>query len=368
MITALNTRQSWELTASQYLDLLFGGCPGYVNIWTAPNRHSHWHTTNDLNRAENDAIRFSDTQDVYVVMSTQKQIPSSGRGTEENAAAISCVWADIDIKGPTHKQQDLPTTEGDVQRLLDEFGLEPTLVVVTGGGLHVYWMFYQPWVFNGADEWKQARSLTNRVQGTIKMWAKQHGWKIDSTSDLVRVLRVPDTYNRKKELALPYKVHVIDYNPTNLYNPGDFESYLINAEPDEVGHDTTVTGKIGQGARNSSLFSFDCSLRAKYGLTEDEIYQCSSAVNLARCEPPLDDDELRHIAHSAARYEAGEFNPPRVLNKAERELSRYQIHNFAEIFETPEPMVFAINGLKLPHRSMLSLGMGAWVKRTSNLI
>ena len=68
-----------------------------------------------------------------------------------------------------------------------------------------------------------------------------------------------------------------------------------------------VPKTISHGARNKELFSLACSLRHK-GLTEHEILTSIQAVNNGRCKPPLEDQELRKICESAAKYERGEIS------------------------------------------------------------
>jgi hypothetical protein len=58
---------------------------------------------------------------------------------------------------------------------------------------------------------------------------------------------------------------------------------------------------IPDGSRNEQLFRIGCALR-RYGVDLNAILESLRAVNADHCEPALDDDELRQIAGSAARY------------------------------------------------------------------
>src|SRR5690606_8445261 len=62
----------------------------------------------------------------------------------------------------------------------------------------------------------------------------------------------------------------------------------------------TLPDKILEGARDETLFLWACYLRGQQGLEEDEILARLREENEARCEPPLDDADLRKIAQSAA--------------------------------------------------------------------
>jgi hypothetical protein len=61
------------------------------------------------------------------------------------------------------------------------------------------------------------------------------------------------------------------------------------------------SGPIGEGARNDTLFRLGCRLR-HCGLTKGEIVAALSAVNAARCRPPLDAEDVKKIAESAGSY------------------------------------------------------------------
>jgi hypothetical protein len=59
---------------------------------------------------------------------------------------------------------------------------------------------------------------------------------------------------------------------------------------------------IPDGRRNTVLTSLAGTARDRGG-TEAEIYAFINRVNGDRCDPPLDDDEVRNIARSVAQYE-----------------------------------------------------------------
>src|SRR5262245_11055961 len=63
----------------------------------------------------------------------------------------------------------------------------------------------------------------------------------------------------------------------------------------------TVGQPIREGSRNARLTSMGGSAR-RAGATHEEIETYLLAVN-GRCDPPLDEDEVRKIARSVARYE-----------------------------------------------------------------
>ncbi|PYR36863.1 MAG: hypothetical protein DMF90_08655, partial [Acidobacteria bacterium] len=59
---------------------------------------------------------------------------------------------------------------------------------------------------------------------------------------------------------------------------------------------------INAGSRNDTLWTEACRMR-RLGLDADEIYGALKVVNRKRCQPPMDDNELRDIADRAAQYQ-----------------------------------------------------------------
>ncbi|WP_235827720.1 bifunctional DNA primase/polymerase [Acetivibrio saccincola] len=65
---------------------------------------------------------------------------------------------------------------------------------------------------------------------------------------------------------------------------------------------SSIAAEIKEGSRNSTLTSLAGTMRAR-GMTEESIYAALLAENNARCNPPLDEVEVRKIAHSVSRYQ-----------------------------------------------------------------
>jgi putative DNA primase/helicase len=74
---------------------------------------------------------------------------------------------------------------------------------------------------------------------------------------------------------------------------------------------------IPDGARNDTLFRRACSFRAK-GLHQDEAFGATSQLNRERCDPPLDDAEVRRIVESAYRYDPASHHLLTDLGNARR--------------------------------------------------
>jgi len=111
--------------------------------------------------------------------------------------------------------------------------------------------------------------------------------------------------------------------PPSVHISGNHYEWEISSRPDEVtiapapswllaligvsergngrGLATTISDRIPAGERNSTLTSLAGTMRRR-GMSEEAIFAALWTENLARCDPPLDEDEVRRIAKSVARY------------------------------------------------------------------
>ena len=90
-----------------------------------------------------------------------------------------------------------------------------------------------------------------------------------------------------------------------------------------------IPEQIAAGGRNDTLFRLASKLR-RIGFTEEEIFATLKESNRERCNPPLEESELRTIAGSAARYaplrdvffasQSGEKVPPEESPVSAREI------------------------------------------------
>jgi putative DNA primase/helicase len=117
---------------------------------------------------------------------------------------------------------------------------KPTVVVYTGGGMQPYWLFREPWEFDTDQERKKAKALSKAFQKYLQSIARDHGWTMDGTADLCRLLRIPGTYNRKQAEPVLVRYEVIEDG--RRYNPSDFADFLdFHAEPEMKAH---LEGKV----------------------------------------------------------------------------------------------------------------------------
>jgi len=100
----------------------------------------------------------------------------SERRASSNVLHVPGLWVDMDYKR-------YPDGELEAAVRLFEFPIQPSFVVLTGNGMHVYWKFEEP-----QEPADRIRNLLNTVTAVLRA---------DSCADFARLLRVPGTLNCK---------------------------------------------------------------------------------------------------------------------------------------------------------------------------
>jgi hypothetical protein len=212
-----------ERTSEEFLRTIFGDIPEGTSlcIWCL-DKKSRWFNAIPPQGKINALVKQG--QNVYFGLALGPDgLPSKRRISATEAKCIGCLWADVDFGTEGHKKK-VPPTFDDALALVKEMPLEPSIVVHSGNGLHVYWVFKEPWVFADEDERIQAEDLSERWSYLLRSKATAKEWTLDSTFDLARVLRVPGTMNLK-DPKNPKPVSIISESEAR-YNPDDFMQFL----------------------------------------------------------------------------------------------------------------------------------------------
>lgn len=138
--------------------------------------------------------------DLYFALGVLGTSPKRGqRGKIDDVKAVPGLWLDIDCAEGEHSAENLPTFEEAEAKLLTAFP-SPSILVHSGGGLHAYWLFPELFSTVAAADREAVKRLSERFQRAFIQFAKEkHGWKLDNTSDLARVLRIPGSINHKQK-------------------------------------------------------------------------------------------------------------------------------------------------------------------------
>ena len=228
--------------ASSFMNVIFGSATDSQNeiiVFTLPDRRSR--AFKEVVEAANYAAqRAYAGQNVYFGLALMKDVPDGKRGVYENTAGICALWCDIDIAGDTHREvtkfgsKPLPQSEEDALELIRRTGMQPSIIVHSGGGLHAYWLLREPWLFVDEAERRRAKQLAWRWGETIRAIGRNMGLAIDNLCDLTRVLRIPGTFNQKTMPPKPVVIRVPTPDVADAaiprYIADDFESHLAEIE------------------------------------------------------------------------------------------------------------------------------------------
>ena len=214
------------MTPLDFLKLLWQFKPEelYVLLWTLPDKRSHWYW--DIAAAA-DFVSDAGDMDVYVGVGLSRvDYGPTRRCASGEIAGISGLWADFDLRSDAHSKKALPTTISDALSVIPA-SMPPTVVVATGNGAHAWWLFKEPYLFDGDDDRQATAGLVARWNTLLCLNASSRGWAYDRLSDLARILRIPGTQNRKDPVN-PKDV-VLHSFTDRRYNVCDFTQYLDDA-------------------------------------------------------------------------------------------------------------------------------------------
>jgi hypothetical protein len=211
------------MTPKEFLDLLWGAKPEeqHVLLWTWPDRRSHWFL--DVSKAGEFAAGIGQQKDVYVGVGCSKnQYGPARRAKSEEITGLCGIGTDLDLLSEAHKKA-LPTTVDEALTILPP-GLPPSIMASTGNGVHPWWLFKEPLIFDNDAERQAAARVLARWHKMLERNAAAHGWVYDKLADLARILRIPGTRNLK-DPANPKDVTILSVTDRR-YNLSDIEEFL----------------------------------------------------------------------------------------------------------------------------------------------
>ena len=200
-------------------------------LWSAKDKDKRSEYFKDVDAAKARSKELSaEGRDVYfgLGLGPDGQADHHKRFKVSDVKAITALWLDADY-GLHDSGKKYPETSDDALALIRQIFLQPSLIVDSGGGFHVYWLLKEPWEFSDDDDKKSAQRLVSAWQNMIQSIWRKAGFTIDSTKDLARVLRVPGTMNYKygKEVQVFSKS---EYK----YDPSDFEQFINTADEAQI--------------------------------------------------------------------------------------------------------------------------------------
>lgn len=227
------------MNAADYIHALWGTHPpGLVQLWSGKTKRSVYLTPGDT--------RIDvDLTDLYAgVGLAPTDLGPMRRCKAQDIAGIAGLWLDIDIK-----PGGCPDMGAAMQ--LAHTLADPTLVVGSGGGIHVYHLLNNgPVAITNPDMRSKIAILADAWTLAHQTVAGANGWHIDPVQDLSRILRVPGTLNGKTNPPKPVEAVVTDGPRYSLY---DLNQLCLTQVPAAQARHRQATAIAPIGGRSTSF-------------------------------------------------------------------------------------------------------------------
>jgi hypothetical protein len=216
---------SVPIPPEDFLKAIWGESPGIAELGALdhrvkvdPYRSFSWTYPGSFDGILTSARRHNKESSVYMgVCLRREQWPRKNkagkkekRGTEENTLSAGTIWCEVDFTGDGHKGGRTTTPE-ELRSRLSTFPLQPSIIVRSGGGVHIYWLLKELAI---GDDLARVKAANQGVA---------HALGADDCSDLARILRIPGLVNHKYNPPRP--VDVSRWKPELRYSLSDFDAF-----------------------------------------------------------------------------------------------------------------------------------------------
>ena len=107
-------------------------------------------------------------------------------GKKESCNYLGALYIDIDVGKDGHKKESLYESIESALSTLYRFPIEPSIIVNSGNGLHVYWLLAEPLDLSKMSV--EAESTMKKLEEILAA---------DSTHNIDRIFRIPFSFNNK---------------------------------------------------------------------------------------------------------------------------------------------------------------------------
>ena len=138
--------QVMRMNAKEFMTVLYKDVPAdkVTYLFTRPDDATYPYTIGRMDQMLEKAIRLTKTKDVYFGLHLMDELPPPGkRSSEEKISCMSFIHEEYDVKGPAHKEQNLPETLEELLSFLHGLECPPSIIVHSGNGVHTYWLLQE---------------------------------------------------------------------------------------------------------------------------------------------------------------------------------------------------------------------------------
>jgi AAA domain len=297
-------------TAFDFLSHMYANTTdeGYINIFTVEHdsgqRRTAWAPLDNLHLLGEPISEFASRGDVWFGVAPRRaQLDAGRRGGVADCVSIPGLWVDVDVASDAHKLPGLPTSYEEARLLALSYSSPPSMVVRSGYGLQVWWLFRESLA---ADE---ALDMLARWQLTWEHLADQRSLHIDNVSNIDRVMRLPGTFNWKgaEPVLVTYRANECTYEHSELLE-------TLAALP-ERSLRTSSTAHLAGSRFNERvhtrelLSSVGCQL-VRTDANGDEHYHFPGATNDVSCTVYAEDEHCAVWSETMAKAYGLELRTP----------------------------------------------------------
>ncbi|MGU3282260.1 primase-helicase family protein [Methylobacterium mesophilicum] len=187
-------------------ELYHSSTSGYAIIWSDFNVDVFAFRNDELEKVAKKLQELGKIGDTYVGRGLQGTKPGSrSRGKEDNIVFVSHLMLDADTREGPHGSPEnpadpltMPENLDEVLEILSDIGCpDPTMIVRTGGGYHLYWVYAKAEMIATEEQRKAEKKFSRQFQADVRRGFQKVGYKLDGTADLSRMCKAPGTFNHK---------------------------------------------------------------------------------------------------------------------------------------------------------------------------
>ena len=170
-------------------------------------------------------------RDIYLTTTTfDPHRDGSYSRKAEAARALYAIGIDVDFLHPgAHAETQLPS-EKEAKHWIWFFKIRPSAVIRTGHGFQAWYLLKAPMNLLDDAVREKAKRLIRAIQNEFRKAGEANGWKLDNTSSLSQLFRLPGTENCKCEPIVPVKL--IYLKPEVRYNWQDLYHDFVGSKPE----------------------------------------------------------------------------------------------------------------------------------------
>lgn len=156
--------------------------------------------------------QLSKSFNVFIGVASRRQ---GYRGRAEDLVEAHAVWVDLDLD--EGKGDGYGTIE-EALRALDDFSLQPSILIRSGSGVHAYWLLDEPFPLTSTSDLARFQAVTKGLKVALRG---------DSVHDPSRTMRLPGTFNFKGE---PTLARLSELHADRRYRFSDFALWAVPEE------------------------------------------------------------------------------------------------------------------------------------------